>query len=807
MEGIKKAKAESPDVILLDIKMPDMDGFETCRRLKADKSTEHIPVIMITAVKTDSWSRIKGLETGADSFLAKPIDEAELVSQVKVALRIKRAEDKLREERDSLERTVKERTASLVKSETQYRTILETAIDGFWLADIKGRLLQVNDAYCRISGYSKQELLTMCIPDLEAAETSEETACHIQEVMAQGEGRFESRHRRKDGSIFDVEISVQYRANEGGQLIAFLRDITDLLRAEENYRVMFHEMLNGFALHEIICDGEDHPADYRFLAVNPAFERMTGLKAEEVVGRTVLEALPNTERYWIETYGKVALTGKPAFFENYSAELKKHFEITAFRPAPGQFACIFADITARKQAEQTLINSEKKYRDLADSLPQTIVEFDIQGNLIYVNRNGFETFGYTREEFDKGLNVFQMLMPEEHNRARENVQRVLHEESESGNEYRAVRKDGSTFPVIIYTSAITRENKQIGLRGIIVDISESKLAEQHLRESEERFKQVTENANELIWEVDMDGTYLYCSSAAERILGYPADELVKQKHFYDLFAPDVREGLKDQASAAFQRKEPFFRFVNPNIHKNGSLVILETSGTPLVDKEGNLLGYRGVDMDITQRKLAEEELKQTLDKLRKSLIGTIRVLSSTVETRDPYTAGHQRRVSSLARAIAQEMGLSNDTVDTIRMAGIIHDTGKISIPSEILSKPSMLSDLEMSLIRVHPQSGFDILKDVELPYPIAEVVLQHHERLDGSGYPNGLKGEQILLEARIIAVADVVEAISSHRPYRPAKGIDVALEEIENNKGILYDEQVAEVCLKLFMEKEFEFEQ
>jgi putative nucleotidyltransferase with HDIG domain len=181
-------------------------------------------------------------------------------------------------------------------------------------------------------------------------------------------------------------------------------------------------------------------------------------------------------------------------------------------------------------------------------------------------------------------------------------------------------------------------------------------------------------------------------------------------------------------------------------------------------------------------------------------------LSSTVETRDPYTAGHQRKVSNLARTIAQEMGLSSDTVDIIRMAGIIHDIGKISVPAEILSKPGKISDVEMKLIKVHSKSGYDILKDVGLPYPIAEVVIQHHERLDGSGYPQGLKDSQILLEARIISVADVVEAISSFRPYRPGFGIDVALEEIEKNKGILYDAEVVEACLKLFREKGFGFE-
>jgi putative nucleotidyltransferase with HDIG domain len=178
----------------------------------------------------------------------------------------------------------------------------------------------------------------------------------------------------------------------------------------------------------------------------------------------------------------------------------------------------------------------------------------------------------------------------------------------------------------------------------------------------------------------------------------------------------------------------------------------------------------------------------------------------TVETRDPYTAGHQRRVANLARTIAQEMGLSSNTVDNIRMAGIIHDIGKISIPAELLAKPTKLTNIEFSLIQVHPQTGYDIIKDVGLPYPVAEIVLQHHERLDGSGYPQGLKGDQILLEAKIISVADVVEAIATHRPYRPARGIEPALDEIEKNIGILYDEKAVDVCLRLFREKGFAFE-
>lgn len=208
---------------------------------------------------------------------------------------------------------------------------------------------------------------------------------------------------------------------------------------------------------------------------------------------------------------------------------------------------------------------------------------------------------------------------------------------------------------------------------------------------------------------------------------------------------------------------------------------------------------------IIQRKQAEDKIQQNLHDLRQAMEGSIEITALMVEAKDPYTAGHQQRVSLLSFAIAQEMNLSAEQIEGSKIAGLIHDLGKISIPSEILSKPGRITDIEFSLIKNHPQAGYDILKTVKLPWPIAQIVLQHHERMDGSGYPSGLSGEKILIEARILGVADVVEAISSHRPYRPALGIDKALEEISKNRGILYDPKVVDACLKLFKEKGFRF--
>jgi len=211
--------------------------------------------------------------------------------------------------------------------------------------------------------------------------------------------------------------------------------------------------------------------------------------------------------------------------------------------------------------------------------------------------------------------------------------------------------------------------------------------------------------------------------------------------------------------------------------------------------------------DISKRESAEAEVQSTLVKLRHAMGGIIQAMALTVERRDPYTAGHQRRVADLARAMAAEMGLSNPQIDGIRMAGLIHDLGKICVPAEILSKPGQLTEIEHTLIRDHPQVGYDILKEIEFPWPLAEIVLQHHERMDGSGYPAGLTAEKIIIEARTLSVADVVEAMASHRPYRPTLGREMALEEICKNRGVLYDPDVVDACVKILKEKDFQFRQ
>lgn len=337
------------------------------------------------------------------------------------------------------------------------------------------------------------------------------------------------------------------------------------------------------------------------------------------------------------------------------------------------------------------------------------------------------------------------------------------------------------------------------------DATARKEAEKAIEVSEKKYHGIFENAVEGIFRSAPEGRFVSVNPAMAKIHGFiSAEEMAAAitdigRQLY--VNPDDRKKYREILEA----KGVVEGFEAQVYRKDRSVIWTSTNARAGKDDTGSIIYFEGTVEDITLRKKAEEELKDTLQKLRATLGATVQAMAIIVETRDPYTAGHQKRVASLARAVAQEMGLSRNTVDGIRVAGLIHDIGKISVPAEILSKPTKLTDIEFNIIKVHSEAGYNILKDIDFPWPVADIVLQHHEKLDGSGYPKGLKDKEILIEAKILIVADVVEAMASHRPYRPAQGIEVALEEIEKNKGILYDSETVEACLSLFREKQFSF--
>jgi PAS domain S-box-containing protein/putative nucleotidyltransferase with HDIG domain len=313
-----------------------------------------------------------------------------------------------------------------------------------------------------------------------------------------------------------------------------------------------------------------------------------------------------------------------------------------------------------------------------------------------------------------------------------------------------------------------------------------------------------ENGLDIITVLSSDGIIRYESPSIERMLGYTPDELI-DKDFFEFIHPDDVPHVVNVFNDGLQIPDCTVSFEFRFQHQDGSWRDFEVVAKNLLDNpavEGFVLSSR----DITERVRAEEELAQNLKKSQGALEGMISILTRIIEKREPFMKGHHHRVTRLACAMAEEMRLPEEQIAGMRTAGLIHDLGKVNTPIEILSKPIPLSEFEFGMIRSHPQVGCDFLKTAEFPGPVAQILLQHHERLDGSGYPKGLAGRNILLEARILAVADVVEAMSHRRSYRSAFGIDEALQEILRNKGVLYDPRGVDACLRLFTEKGFTFD-
>ncbi len=323
-----------------------------------------------------------------------------------------------------------------------------------------------------------------------------------------------------------------------------------------------------------------------------------------------------------------------------------------------------------------------------------------------------------------------------------------------------------------------------------------------LKEREHWFSTVLQSIGDGVIVTDKGGKVTFMNPVAEELSGKKLEK-VSGKSMKGNFNITNEETV---LSKLYNGRKPIDK---SNLHRINQSVLskenrkipIDCNNAPILDDKGSMLGNVLVFRDITERVDAQEELRQSFIKTQRVLEETIHAISRIVETRDPYTAGHQQRVANLACAIATEMGLPDDQIDGIRFAGAIHDIGKLFVPAEILSKPTKLNDAEMVLVKSHPKVGYEILKGIEFPWPVAEIILQHHERMLGDGYPNGLKGPEILLGARILAVADVVEAMSSHRPYRPALGINKALEEISVYRSYSYDPDVVDACLRIFEKK------
>lgn len=456
-------------------------------------------------------------------------------------------------------------------------------------------------------------------------------------------------------------------------------------------------------------------------------------------------------------------------------------------------------------ANQQLKMLEERYRLSFENTSDVIFIVDENLNILSMSQSAEKILGYKPEEFIGKLvtDMKHIFTPASFERAIADAMLILKGETISAKIYEFMAKDGTIKIGEVSGSPIMRNGQVTGFVSIARDITDRRRMEDELRNSAQKYRTILEDMNDMYYELDLKGNMTFFNKALLSLTARSPEEL-QGMNFRDYMSSEGSEDALKIFGEIYKTGKPRL-FVNEIVTKTGEVKYFESQAGLLLDENKQPIGFRGIARDITDRKKAQDERDQVLARLRKTLGTMIQAMSAAVEARDPYTSGHQRRVAALARSIAEEMNLSRDQIEGIRMAASIHDMGKISIPAEILSMPRKLSKLEFDLVKTHSQAGHDIIKDIDFPWPIANIILQHHERINGSGYPHGLRGDNILLEARILAVADVVEAMASYRPYRPALGLDTALEEITRNKNILYDGEVVEACLKIFREKKYEF--
>ncbi len=420
------------------------------------------------------------------------------------------------------------------------------------------------------------------------------------------------------------------------------------------------------------------------------------------------------------------------------------------------------------------------------------------GLILDANEAAAQFYGYSRETLrSMRITDINILSPEE-------VQAEMRRAEAGGKKHFLFRHrlaNGSVRDVEVYSGLVRLKGRKV-LYSIVLDVTERLAAEKNLKEKTALLDQLFENAPFAIFESRIGGEILRVNRAARELFGYSAEEMIGRT-CDDLVVP---ERLKEEGrfyTEQLHGARQLVAFEDVRQRKDGSLMDVSFIGFP-TRLGGTVIGGYGIYHDMTARKEAERllqesylELQNQVLALRRSWNQTIHILASVVEARDPYTAGHQKKVALLAGDIATRMGLPDDEIDHVILAALIHDIGKIEVPSEILSKPGTLSPLEIQLIRTHPEAGRRVLSGLQTPWPLAEIVFQHHERLDGSGYPRGISGDEILPAARIIAVADVVEAMSSHRPYRPAWPMEAVVAEMTRLRGVAFDAAVVDAWLEI----------
>lgn len=742
----------------------------------------------------------------------------------------------------------------LQESEKRYRTIYDGVLDGILLADVNTKqILEGNKAVQQMLGYENEELHMLKVSDLHQKEDIPFVLEQF-EKQAREEIFFAENipMKRKNGSLFYADISTSVLCwGEQQCMLGVFRDVTERKKTQE--RLKLFSMIIDHSTDAIEVIEAD---SMRIIDVNERACEMLGYKKEELLEKTVKDIDPLMASN-DATVKKQLGEQKKAFFQT----LHQHKDGTTF-PVEINLELIeldkkyllshVQDITERLNNKKLLRQSEDRFRSIIESTNDWIWEINEKEVYTYASPQVKSILGYEPEEV-LNRSPFEFMSKEEAKRTgeifaehRKDYKPIINLENE------CVHKNGQKVILETSGSAFFDENgKYLGYRGIDRDVTERKLAERSINRAHRALMTLSagnialihaKTENELLQTVvDIivkKGGYdlamvCYAQEDLHKTIVPKAWSGSDESYFWE-GSPSWADNENGQfpISKAIREQKTHVcismygcefiawkdaiikRGFNSNIalpliegtKAFGTLTIYSKEKEPfdvdeikLLEELANDLAYGIITLRV---KNAHEEHEKIL---QESLEQSIQTIAATLEARDPYTAGHQERVSELAVAIAEEMELPQEQIRGISFAAKLHDLGKIHVPIEILSKPTKLNEFEYKLIQMHPQTGYDILKDIHFPWPIAQIILQHHEKINGKGYPNGLKGDEILLEAKIVAVADIVEAMSSHRPYRASVGIRSAIKEIKQGRGEEYDVHVVDACIKVLEEKNFTF--
>ena len=632
--------------------------------------------------------------------------------------------------------------AELVESEEKYRIQVEMATDAIFLETVEGRILEYNTAGAKMFGYTKEEMVGLTISDL----VPKEFVKMLPKIITEKDttyGKFVSRiSKKKDGTIFPTEIATKL-INIGGKP-RLIAYIRDIIERKRA------EKKRKLLLKK---EREQHLKAETLAKV--ALILISKLSLSDVLE----EILRQVKRIVSYSACNIVLIKKGRLGNVHSQGYDKYGSEKFVKNFNYPVDKLSLDKEVIKSAKSQLISDT--HQD-----PRWII---------------FKETSWIRSRLSMPVCLGNKVIG------------LLNLDDDASGKF--VKDDIKKLQPLVNAAAIALENARL-FEEVRKEITERKQAEEDLKKNEQFLNSILESVQDGVSVLDSDLTVRHVNGIMNKWYkeNLPLEGEKCHKVYHNADKPcDPCPILRCLESGKTEWN------IVPGL-PGSPVEWIELYSYPIKDSNsGKITGVVEFVRDITERKKAEERLKKTMD-------ATIDTMSRIIEAKDPYTAGHQHRVCQLAIRIAQELNLSKDKIEGIKIASLIHDIGKVALPAEILSKPTKLTDIEFSLIKGHSQIGYDILKSIDFSYPVAQIVLQHHERLNGSGYPNNLKGNEIIMEAKIIGVADVVEAMSSHRPYRPALGMDKALEEIIQNRGTLYDPEVVDACLKLFKEKEFKFE-